>query len=537
MAMPEMPADLGVLDDTDEYLKLALSSPVHYAEMILGLEVYPKQAEIMEAMHKYPRVAVKGCNSSGKTYSMTLYVLWALTVHDIMAVMDIAPTGAQSRHVHWQHMNSAYNRSPIAQDLLGNKDMHKMSFDVTDSKYAHSVTPADEMSLRGYHAERLLFILDEGNGVDADFFDSIRGISASGDVKVVQLGNPTDISGLFYDTFHDKELGWHTITVSCFDSPNISTLEVPEWFNTPYYAPGVDEKDKAMKLGYLRYLRQKWLEKRDKVKDWYTIPEYRILKDDVTMHQTTRQYVADGIIDWAEKGNLVAWYSRILGEFPPEGERQLLKREWVTNAARKSEWDDKGDVVMLWGIDPAGAGEDEFAVVGIELDMNNSWETRVVVCEGFQGGNAIERVKEIIRPYLDQTGYINIDRMGVGEQVAVDIGRWLWMEGYPDLVYEFVAQHKSFEPILFQNIKSEAYFRYLRGTFEQGMISDVEDPQLQRQLMSLLYDETPRGQVAMESKKEMRKRRGGSPDRADALAIAMFPAYRYDRQFRIAIGA
>ena len=525
----------------DDMMKRALDNPVDYARIVLGVDVYPKQKEILEALRRYPRVAVKGCNSSGKTYSMALYVLWALSRYDVQAVMDIAPTGNQSRHVHWQHMNSAYNRSPAAQDFLGRVPMRKMSIDVTDSRYAHAVTPADEMSLRGYHAERLLFVLDEGNGVDADFFDSIRGISASGDVKVIQLGNPTDTSGLFYDTFHDTELGWYTITISAFDSPNISSLVVPDWFKKPYYAPGVDNDDHAMKLGWLRHLRQIWLERRDSVKDWNDIPEYVELKNDVTLHQTTRQYVADGIVDWAEKGNMVAWYSRILGEFPPEGERQLLKREWVMQAARDwDEWDeDRGIQEIVWGVDPAGQGEDEFSLIGIEVDAENTWDCRVIVSEGFHGEDAYDKVKKIIEPYLPRTRYINVDRIGVGEQIAVDLTRWVWNRNYPDMVYSFVSQARAFDRARYKDIKSEAYFGFVRAWMEDGRISGLKDPILQRQLLSLLYDETPTGQVSMESKKEIRKRHAGSPDRADAMAMAMFPTdmYWHSRNFKLKVGA
>ena len=95
-------------EEADAYMVDALSNPVSYAEKILGLDVYPKQKEILAALQRYPRVAVKGCNSSGKTYSMAMYILWALTVYDAQAVMDIAPTGNQSRHVHWNHANQTH---------------------------------------------------------------------------------------------------------------------------------------------------------------------------------------------------------------------------------------------------------------------------------------------------------------------------------------------------------------------------------------------------------------------------------------------
>ena len=335
----------------------------------------------------------------------------------------------------------------------------------------------------------------------------------------------------------DRFGGWFTITVSAFDSPNISSLIVPDWFKNPYYAPGVDEEEHAMKLGYLRHLRQMWLEQRDKVKDWRDIPEYVELKNDITLHQTTREYVAQGIADWAEKGNMVAWYSRILGEFPPEGEKQLLKREWVMRADRKSKvWSGNGHEVVMWGVDPAGQGEDEFALIGVEVDAYASWETRIIKCEGFHGDDAYDKVKKIIEPYLPVTRYINVDRTGVGEHVFQDLARWAPMRGY-DVVFGFVSNGKAFDPFRFKNIKSEAYFHYLRGEFELDRLSQLHDPTLKRQLLSILYEDTQTGQVKMETKAEMRKRRAGSPDRADALAIALWPSDYYYKGGQIVIGA
>ena len=75
---------------------------------------------------------------------------------------------------------------------------------------------------------------------------------------------------------------------------------------------------------------------------------------------------------------------------------------------------------------------------------------------------------------------------------------------------------------MFRDIKSQAYY-YLRDMMEYGLMSGLIDRTMNRQLLSLQYEMTNRGQVAMESKQNMRKRGVVSPDRADALAYACFP--------------
>ena len=61
------------------------------------------------------------------------------------------------------------------------------------------------MRFQGFQG-RLLTVVDEAHGVKADFWDAIEGIRAGGDVRVLALGNPTIVSGPFYDAFTSNHL-------------------------------------------------------------------------------------------------------------------------------------------------------------------------------------------------------------------------------------------------------------------------------------------------------------------------------------------
>ena len=76
------------------------------------------------------------------------------------------------------------------------------------------------------------------------------------------------------------------------------------------------------------------------------------------------------------------------------------------------------------------------------------------------------------------------------------------------------------EPEDFINRRSEWYWN-LRTLFERGEIDlDPLDTELAKQLVAIKYKLTSKGQIAVESKDEMRKRGVASPDRADPLAYA-----------------
>jgi hypothetical protein len=69
------------------------------------------------------------------------------------------------------------------------------------------------------------------------------------------------------------------------------------------------------------------------------------------------------------------------------------------------------------------------------------------------------------------------------------------------------------------NARAEWYWA-LRERFEQGDIDiDPDDDDLAAQLGAVKYKYTSRGQVQIESKDDMRKRKLPSPDRADALML------------------
>jgi hypothetical protein len=79
----------------------------------------------------------------------------------------------------------------------------------------------------------------------------------------------------------------------------------------------------------------------------------------------------------------------------------------------------------------------------------------------------------------------------------------------------------------FANKRAELYWG-LRERFRQGEISiPADDSILLDQLTQIRFGYTPRGQIKIESKDDLRKRRNAdtrwqSPDRADALCLAFY---------------
>src|SRR5262249_12342067 len=72
-------------------------------------------------------------------------------------------------------------------------------------------------ALQGFHAEHLLFLIDEASGIPDIVFEVGMGALSTPGAKVVMAGNRT--SGCFYATHNSLRGRWHTMHVNCLEVP------------------------------------------------------------------------------------------------------------------------------------------------------------------------------------------------------------------------------------------------------------------------------------------------------------------------------
>jgi hypothetical protein len=63
-----------------------------FARVVLGADLWKMQHEILTALGRHSRVAVKACHASGKSYAIAAAVLWWLVTHRDGIVVTTAPT-------------------------------------------------------------------------------------------------------------------------------------------------------------------------------------------------------------------------------------------------------------------------------------------------------------------------------------------------------------------------------------------------------------------------------------------------------------
>ena len=115
---------------------------------------------------------------------------------------------------------------------------------------------------------------------------------------------------------------------------------------------------------------------------------------------------------------------------------------------------------------------------------------------------------------------IAIDDSGVGGGVTDLLIEFARAEQSHIVVDGVIVGAKSYESTRFANLRAQIFWS-LREAFEKGQISILSDDDLKGQLCAIKYGFNNKGQILIESKEDMRATKG-SPDRADALALAFY---------------
>jgi hypothetical protein len=381
------------------------------------------------------------------TFIAARAVIWFLSCFHPAKVITTAPTWNQVKNVLWTELARAYRNSKVA---IGG-ELFQTSLRLSDDHFAAGFSTNDPDKFQGHHSPHIMVVFDEAPGVAPEIWEASKGLLSSGHSRFLAIGNPTSPTGMFYDAFKNRL--FNKIAISCYDSPNIKEGKV------------------------------------------------------VTPGLVSHQWIEDMKQEWGE--NSPIFKSRVLGEFPIEGEDTLIPLTWVERAIDKQ-------------IAPEGK-----KTLGIDVARFGSDSTVFVVMHGrkvihVQGhvGNPTTKTAGIAVQLFNEYGCdrILVDDVGVGGGVC-DI---LVEQRLPVVGVNFGDKAKDSER--FYNLKAEIFWN-LRDEFANNTIDIPDHDRFLDELPSLMYEVTSRGQLKIIGKDAMKKLGMKSPDYADALAIAHYGMY------------
>ena len=207
--------------------------------------------------------------------------------------------------------------------------------------------------------------------------------------------------------------------------------------------------------------------------------------------------------------------ARVEGEFPDEGEEGLFRRSWLEDAVAR--WSPEASGCPFVAVDPARYGPDSTCIATLRGDV-------VTTIDAWKRADLMETVDRVRRRLeeLDirsgsSEGTVTVDTVGLGAGLADRLAEL----GYP-VVY-FNGGESARESGRFLNCRAEAYWR-LRQQLEAGGLALPPDEKLLDELMAVRWRETPDGRIRIEDKAGLKTRLGRSPDRADAVVMAVWAA-------------
>jgi hypothetical protein len=210
----------------------------------------------------------------------------------------------------------------------------------------------------------------------------------------------------------------------------------------------------------------------------------------------------------------------VLGNFPALSEGRLFSLA-ACEAASERSLDPEDDQPIEIGVDLAAAGGDEcvlFARQGRSVIHAEYWRDPDTM-------KSAGRIAACCRTL--SASLVKVDDIGIGKGAVDHLHHALSAER--TVVVGVNVGAKAFDSERFYNKRGELFWS-LADRFKAGEISIPKaDDMLIDQLTQLKYEFTPRGQIKLESKEDLKKERPSasrwhSPDRADALALCFAPS-------------
>lgn len=476
-----------ILNNYEQLLKVQKAIPLDPSWFLRnGMDADPwsVQSQILQSVFDNPVTTVRSCHGIGKSWLSAKVALSFLAAYKDSYVITTAPTFRQVENIIWRDIRATYKRMT---PKLGGRLFASPMLNITDEWFAMGFAAKDPDKFQGFHAPSgyILVIVDEAAGVSEEIWIAIDAILSSKGARLLMIGNPTSLSGRFYQSHHidPNSKKFH---VSCFDTPNFTNNGIRN------------------------------------IQDLKNIDLETV--EIVAPHLITPDWVHDKIRKWGEESPM--FQARCLGQFPSAEVNTLIPLNFIEAAAteeRREEIKAKlGDALRFIGVDPARYGDDKSVITErqgglVEPQMIHGKEDTT---------QTAGRVKQL-RPAAG----IFVDVDGVGAGVA-DVLRDDKIDNVID-IHGAASVSKNSEGLAFVNLRARVYWE-LAEAFKRGEISIPEDTELMAQLSSIRYEVTRRG-IKIEEKAEIKKRTLVSPDQADSLAYSYADFLAVDLEAKAAL--
>lgn len=439
------------------------ADPVRFARDVLGVTtLWSRQREILASLVENRETSVPSGHGIGKDFLASIAVPWWLVLVEDSIVVTTATKALQVDKILWGEVRARVSKARV--QLGGTIAPASASWTIGPKWYAIGLTAADPNGFAGFHARRVLLIRDEAAGIAPAIWDASESVASGDDDRILNIGNP--ICGPTHpfckvSSMPDVPGKRRTIRVS--------TEETPNCVEGRTVVPGLSGR------AYVESMAEKYG------------------RDSVTFGARVR-----GLFPLGNADGLISF------------EHLQYARDRAVAGVKPAD----DDVVRL-GCDPARYGDDLTVVYAVRGPA--AWEVdRLAKADSETISAALVRHANELR-----AASIAIDATGGYGAGPIDFVRKAVREAAIDHhcdLYEVNFGSEASDKARWANVRTELWWR-LRDWVKDRAAWDADDTIVEEMIAATFK---PHGEgIALEAKERFKERIGRSPDRADALALAV----------------
>jgi len=481
-----IPVAAGILGDEQiqraaEAYARYLYNPTAYVEEIilarqLDISVEPHQADLLDALARYDRVAVKAGNGMGKDTTTAWAIEWYLLTHPMAKVPCTSGVFRQVYSMLWSEVQKWSKRSLAAQYLRPlSTRVEVVGYE--KEWFAEGFTAQQESEAEGYHAPHLLYCITEAKAVEDQIWRAVFKACTGEGNKIFAQSVPGPKLGNFHKVFTELRKTW-----KCFSYPAAVKVTRAD--------TGVEEYFPTSRL---------------------------ISKNSV-----------DEKLAYGEDGPL--FQAGVLANFISQSDESVIPLDWIELAQQRwvvrKEKDLWGPFIGV-GCDVARSGTDRTVLA-------TRFGSAIKELSRFSSQDTMQTAGRVMRVLQhNQGGTAVVDVIGLGAGV-VDRLRELKAKVIAFNSSERTPLSDRSGELSFLNMRAFAWWT-MRDLLDPRNNADIclpPDDFLTADLVTPRWKVTSSGSIQIEGKDEIKKRLGRSTDDADAVVMA-FAGFAFRREANI----
>ena len=460
------------MTDLEKAILYYADHPVEFVEDVIKAKPDPEQARILESVAHNTMTSVRSGHGIGKSTVEAWCIIWFMLTRPFPKIPCTAPTQHQLFDILWAEVSKWLRSNPaIGAELIWTKEKLYMK-GYLEEWFAVARTASKPDALQGFHAEHVLYIIDEASGVDDKIFEPVLGSLSTPGARLLMCGNPTQLSGFFYESHHKNRASYSTFHVDGRNSSRVS----PDFIQTIIQMYGEDSD-----VFRVRVAGEFPLAEDDIFIPLYLV-ESSIMTEAPDRPRPNSIHIGCDVARFGDDKTVIGYKVDEKAEF--------WKKRNGQDTMKTAD-----DIVLL--------GEELVRRYRLEPEEDSPIPTKVD--DGGVGGGVVDRLRQMKRNNPEKLWWLEVYPVKFGQRIK--------HKYYHDsTTYMMAVVKRLLQP-------------YDEDTGERKPVELIlpNDDDMVAQLSGRKYSLTDASKIRIESKDAVKKRGQPSPDEADCILLLCLP--------------